>query len=139
MNTKVKPFCKGVDLGPFRRHVILLVGDMDECLDAFAKSEQLHPDKDLVSRVSARLKEGLESYVKPLGIEFGEGGDSYIYLPEWNSEVFVHEAYHATHDILKYTYIEDPNGEVGARLIGYIFEKFCRSDIMDKKMKEKLK
>lgn len=61
-----------------------------------------------------------------LGLTTEYGGDMYIMLPEWDSRVFVHEAYHAVQGMLRATGTQDDE-ELGAYLVEWLFEKICWS------------
>jgi len=52
-----------------------------------------------------------------------DGGDVFVVLPEWDSRVFVHEAYHAAQAVLRIIGTQDE--ELGAFLVEWLFGEIC--------------
>lgn len=61
--------------------------------------------------------------VGAIGFTVQDAGDVYVVLPEWDSRVFVHEAYHAAQAVLRIIGTQDE--ELGAFLVEWLFEEIC--------------
>ncbi len=109
-----------VSLGPLRSSVVLLVGkDSPDLL--FDNKTIVNPEltDKTIDEIKCCILDGM--YPGNKGLAFEVEGNFYIYMPEWSIEVFLHEAYHVTHSKLSMARISDNDGEVGARILEYIY------------------
>lgn len=60
------------------------------------------------------------------GMAFRLDGDVYIVMPEWSRSVFIHEAYHAAHKVLKE--ISSDDEELGAYVIEWLTDAILGRD-----------
>lgn len=109
-----------VSLGPLRSSVVLLVGE-DSTNLLFDNKTIVNPEltDKTIDEIKCCILDGM--YPGNKGLAFEVEGNFYIYMPEWSIEVFLHEAYHVTHSKLSMARISDNDGEVGARILEYIY------------------
>ena len=112
-------------LGPLRSSVVLIVGDDLEMLRDWLEHNRriVNPnltDQDINDIIVTIDEDGAA------GCCFDMRGNYYIYLEKWDEQVFLHEAYHAVRRKLENSKIYDTNGEVGARLIEFLWMTFVK-------------
>jgi len=124
MKTK-KSFIDWVGLGPLRSSVVLLIGEESQEL-LCSKRDIVNPylTNEDIEEIKCSILDGM--YPGNKGLAFEYNGNFYIYMPEWSLEVFIHEAYHVTKQKLTMGNIPDSNGEVGARLIEYLYIRLVK-------------
>ena len=125
-----EPYCKALHSNLLKRSVIVMVGEFDEAMHrAFLKElyDYAKPKvlKDSWAEVLKRQR-GVWEEKHYQGVTIHFEGDVYIHMPKWKSEVFVHEAYHATQFIMSDLSAEDE--EVAAFVIEWIFGEICLGD-----------
>lgn len=114
-----------IGLGPLRSSVVLIVGDDLVMLRDWLEHNRriVNPsltDRDINDIIVTIDEDGAA------GCCFDMHGNYYIYLEKWDEQVFLHEAYHAVRMKLENSKIHDTNGEVGARLIEFLWMTFVK-------------
>lgn len=129
----------GIDL--LRRVVIVCVGSMESVekkfLDPkFFKNYTLSEEKvkGIWDHVKTEWNFANDKFDVPQGVTFAYNGDVFILMPEWDSRVFIHEAYHAAQAVLRA--VNSSDEELGAFIISYIFERVCWTKGSIRKMVE---
>lgn len=113
-------FIDWVSLGPLRSSVVLMVGEQStELLSSHRDIVNPYLTNEKIEDIKCSILDGM--YPGNKGVAFECDGNFYIYMPKWSIEVFIHEAYHVVNRKLKMADIGDLNGEVGARLIEYLY------------------
>lgn len=125
-------FIDWVSLGPLRSSVVLLVGEQStNLLTSHRKIVNPNLTNKKIEDIKCSILDGM--YPGNKGVAFECDGNFYIYMSEWSTEVFLHEAYHVVNRKLKMADIVDSNGEVGARLIEYLYIRlFVESKILNR-------
>lgn len=126
-----KPFVKVCESDLLRRSVVVCCGTKKELEKAFLdpktfKGLDVSPDEVRATWAFLEVQWGKtvdEPDVGALGFTTRHRGDVFIVLPEWDSRVFVHEAYHAAQAVLREIGSDDE--ELGAYLVEWLFEKVC--------------
>lgn len=124
----VKPFVKVCESEVLRRSVIVCCGakaELEKLLAGASKGYRLSKaDADETwGHLEGCWADTIDGEHKALGFTTRFHGDVFVVLPEWDSRVFVHEAYHAARLVLKEASSDDE--ELGAYLIEWLFEKVC--------------
>lgn len=127
----MKPFVKYLDGGLLRRGFVVCCGPKEQV-------KRLFLDPKTFAGLALTPKEHGETWaylegawdrtignpVTPaLGAVAMYKGDVFILMAEWDSRVFVHEAYHATRKAL--CAINTDDEELGAYLVEWLFEQIC--------------
>lgn len=127
---KTKPFIKVCESVVLRRSVVVLCGPKEKIKRLFFDPEMFRQYElpERVRRANWRKIERAGDEVgvwtgDVLGLTLKDGGDVFIVLPEWDSRVFVHEAYHAAQAVLRI--IGTQGEELGAFLVEWLFEELC--------------
>lgn len=127
---KVKPFIKVCESAVLRRSVIVCCGSKDALKKLFFDPEtfrQFNLSKRFLRANWRRIEEAWAdvraSEGGALGFTLKHEGDVFVVLPEWDSRVFVHEAYHAAQAVLRIIGTQDE--ELGAFLVEWLFEELC--------------
>lgn len=144
MKPKVKKFefCRCVNLHTLRCSVVVLCGDCkgDNLRKLYAKEmRRVRAPKTAPSydEVISLIDKEKRSYSGLTCVD-KSNADCCIFLPEWHSEVFVHEAYHAVRGIMDARDIsEDPTTEIGAYLIERLFHEIVNTDFTDNDFKKR--
>ncbi len=122
-----------IGLGPLRSSVVLIVGDdlkmiKDWLLFHFDIVNPNLTSQEINDIIVTIDEDGTG------GCCFDMRGNYYIYLEKWDEQVFLHEAYHAVRRKLENSKIYDTNGEVGARLLEFLWMIFVKeADDREKK------
>lgn len=114
-----------IGLGPLRSSVVLIVGEDLEMLKDWLSYhfDIVNPpltERDINDIIVTIDEDGAA------GCCFYMHGNYYIYLEKWDEQVFIHEAYHAVRTKLENSKIHDANGEVGARLLEFLWMTFVK-------------
>lgn len=124
----MKPFVKVCESEILRRSVIVCCGakaELEKLLANASKGYQLSKAEadETWKYLETCWAEVIDGEHKSLGFTTRFHGDVFVVLPEWDSRVFVHEAYHAARLVLKEVSSDDE--ELGAYLVEWLFEKIC--------------
>lgn len=129
----MKPFVKVCESKVLRRSIVVCCGPKSAVRKLFLDPKTF-PGFDMSKQFLARQwrvvekawRETSESPGGALGFTVRDGGDVFVVLPKWDSRVFVHEAYHAAHAVLRIIGTQDE--ELGAFLAGWLFDEICWRD-----------
>ena len=127
---KVKPFIKVCESAVLRRSVVVCCGPRERLRKLFFDPEtfgRYNLPKRVLRANWREIKRawddtGLGSG-GALGFTLKYKGDVFVVLPEWDSRVFVHEAYHVAQAVLRCVGTQDE--ELGAFLVEWLFEELC--------------
>ena len=125
----MKPFIKVCESKVLRRSVLVCCGTRQELKRIFLDPKTfrgLTVTKDQIEKDWRVIEESWDAATEgycALGFAIRLNGDIVIVLPEWDSRVFVHEAYHATRRVLEEIGSDDE--ELGAYIIEWLFESVC--------------
>lgn len=125
---KTKPFIKICESKVLRRSVVVCCGPKEKLKKLFFDPETLR-QYGLSERAQRANWQEIERAWDETGLGSGGAlgftlkykGDVFIVMHEWDSSVFVHEAYHATQAVLRIVGTQDE--ELGAFLIEWLFEE----------------
>lgn len=127
---KMKPFIKVCESKVLRHSVVVLCGPKEKLkrlfLDPGMYRQYGLPEKTQRANWRKIERAGDEVGVwsgGSLGLTLRDGGDVFVVLPEWDSRVFLHEAYHAAQAVLRIIGTQDE--ELGAFLVEWLFEELC--------------
>ena len=127
---KVKPFIKVCESAVLRQSVIVCCGPKESLKNLFFDPEtfrQFNLSKRFLRANWRRIEEAWDETGTgsggALGFTLKYKGDVFVVLPEWDSRVFVHEAYHAAQAVLHIVGTQDE--ELGAFLVEWLFEELC--------------
>lgn len=133
----VKPFIRVCESKVLRRSVVVCCGTKEEIKRLFLDPKTF--DGIVLSlgelrETWANLEETWRTTMDDpdsgaIGFTVSFRGDVFIVLQKWDSRVFVHEAYHAAHYILREISTDDE--ELGAYLVEWLFEEICWSEGSD--------
>ena len=126
----VKPFVRVCESEILRRSVVVCCGTKPELKKLlFNASRPYDLPMSALDETWGHLEgcwaDMIDGEHKALGFTTRFHGDVFVVLPEWDSRVFVHEAYHAARLVLKE--VDSDDEELGAYLIEWLFEKICWS------------
>lgn len=113
-------------LGPLRSSVVLIVGEDLQMIKEWFLYHFDIVNPDLTHQDINDIIVTIDESGDGNGCCFEIGGNYYIYLTKWDEQVFLHEAYHAVQQKLHDAKIRDENGEVGARLLEYLWIIFVK-------------
>ena len=128
---QIKPFVKVCESKVLRRSVVV-------CCGAKAELKKLFFDPKTFAGFALKPEEHRETWAylegewdqtigdpdnPALGVTTTYRGDVFILMPEWDSRVFVHEAFHAAHAVMRIIGTQDE--ELGAFLVEWLFEELC--------------
>lgn len=130
MASKNEAIIKVCGLDLLKRTVIVCVGSKEAVEKKFLepkffKEYEISKEeiKDIWNHVKTEWDYADDKFEGPQGITFAHNGDVFILMPKWDSRVFVHEAYHAAQAVLRA--VNSSDEELGAHIIGHIFERVC--------------
>lgn len=122
----MKPFVKVCESKVLRRSVVVCCGTKAELKRLFFDPKTFD-GFDLSKRLLANQWRAVERAWDDVcgcpGFTVVVGGDVFVVLPEWDSRVFVHEAYHAAQAVLRAISTQDE--ELGALFVEWLFEELC--------------
>lgn len=127
---KAKPFIKVCESKVLRRSVVVCCGPKEKLKTLFFDPEMLRQygltEKSQRANWRKITQAWDEARAEPggaRGFTLMYEGDVFVVLSEWDSRVFVHEAYHAAQAVLRIIGTQDE--ELGAFLVEWLFEELC--------------
>lgn len=124
-----KCFVKAFDGGLMRRGFVVCCGPKDDVRRLFLDPKTFEGFKAghrAVQETWAFLSDYWDRTIgdrdnPALGATAQHMGDVFVLMPEWDFSVFVHEAFHATHEALRIMNTDDE--EFGAYIIEWLYEQ----------------
>lgn len=129
-------FCRVVHINALRCSVVVMCGDLygtslRRKYDAEMRRVKAPKDAPTFDEQVKGLEEEKRSRRGLTRVDL-DYGDTTIHLNDWDSGVFVHEAYHAACGVMRARGIEDPSTELGAYLVEYLFNEIVNTDWTDR-------
>ena len=122
----VKPFVKVCESEVLRRSVIVCCGakaELEKLLAGASRGYRLSKAEadETWKYLETCWAEVIDGEHKSLGFTTRFHGDVFVVLPEWDSRVFVHEAYHAARRVMRE--VGGDGGELGGWRGEWVFGK----------------
>lgn len=129
-------FCRVVHLNALRCSIVVMCGDLHGIslrrkYDAEMRRVKAPKGAPTFDEQVKWLDEEKRSHTGVTRVDL-DCGDVTVHLNNWDSGVFVHEAYHAACGVMKARGIEDPSTETGAYLVEYLFNEIVNAEWSDR-------
>lgn len=126
-------FLRIVDFHVFRCSVVVMCGDLNEIRLKYDREIKRRKVRNPYSFSEIRTLVEDSLGVDSLGVACGfskTGGDVFVYLRNWSSSCFVHEAHHAIHKMLENRGVDDE--EACAYHLEYLFDQVVNTGEFDR-------